>query len=219
MARTLGNLQNELIVRVGDDTIDTDTSAGWLNASWQECLEYSPWSFRKNSATGTLASDTTTQTFSSIFSVTDFKRMVKLLMGTTPYGRVDWEDSFVSQSGKYAIDPMMTGIKLPGSDGGSATLVYLRDIPNLAGSGTVVSPDGSANGVPTQWATQFEEATIAGAAVRFFQNALKPGMADYWLSQRNYYLDQVLDQLTTLSTEDQISFQTPSYNESGNREF
>lgn len=222
MARTREQLQSDLVYRIGDDTIDTDVSANLLNISWQEVLEYFVWPFRKSSATGTLASSNSLQTFSSVFGITDFKRMTKLLVGTNtePYSRVDWEDSFdTSLTQRYAIDPNITGIKLPASDGGPATMLYVRHIPDISAGYTLVLPDGSVSGVPSQWIRQFEEAVIAGAAVRYFQNSLKFGSADYWQSQRNFYLDGVIDQLTTLSTEDQISIQTPLYNETGIREF
>lgn len=220
MPRTLLQLQTELIVRVGDDTIDSDQSTVWVNDAWQECLEYYSWPFLKATATGTLASSTATQTFASVFSVTDFHQMVQLLVGGVEYGRIDWEDKDKSGwSQKYAIAPDLTGLVLPGSDGGSATLKYKKDLADLAGTQTVSAPTSTTTGVPSQYARPFEEGVIARAAVRFFQNALKPGLADYWQSQSNFYLDQIIDQNIKLSTNDEVHFQTPFYNESGLREF
>lgn len=222
MPKTLPQLQTELISRVGDDTIDSDQSTFWLNAAWQECLSYKPggWPFLKSTATGTLASSTAAQTFSSVFSVSNFDMMVQLLVGTVPYSRVDWEDKNLSgQSQVYAVSPDLTGLVLPGGDGGSATIKYIRSLSDLASSATVSVPASGETGVPSQYAKAFEEAVVAGAAVRFFQNALKPGMADYWQSQRNFYLDNIIDDNSKLSTNDTVQWNSPFYNESGAREF
>ena len=222
MARTLPQLQTELISRVGDETIDSDQSVAWINSSWQECLEYHEqgWPFLNASASGTLASSTATQTFSSVFSVTDFNYMTQLVVNDIPYTRVNWTDKDLSgQSQVYAISPDLTGIVLPGADGGTATLKYIKDMPALTGTFTLAAPSLTATGVTSQYVDQFEEAVIAGAAVRFFQNSLKPGMADYWQSQRNFYLDNIIDSNTKLAGDDVIAWQSPLYNESGVNEF
>lgn len=222
-ARTLSQLQTELISRVGDETIDSDQSISWLNSSWQECLEYHEqgWPFLYATGAGTLASVTTAQTFSSVFSVTDMNYMIQLVVNGVPYTRVNWTDKDISgQAQVYAISPDLTGIVLPGGDGGTATIKYIKDLPNLVlSTDTLSAPSLTTTGVTSQYVNAFEEAVIAGAAVRFFQNALKPGMADYWQSQRNFYLDNIIDSNTKLAGDDVIAWQSPIYNESGVNEF
>lgn len=222
MARNLTKLQAELISRVGDEAIDSDQSISWINSSWQECLEYhdSGWPFTIATASGTLVSDTSAQTFSSVFSVTDFNYMNQLIVNGVKYTRIEWTDKDLSgQSQVYAIAPDLSGIVLPGSDGGPAIMKYVKDVPNLSGVYTVETPSATTTCVPSQYSNPFEEAVIAGAAIRFFQNSLKPGMADYWQSQRNFYLDNIIDSNTKLSGDDVIAFIPPFYNESGSREF
>lgn len=219
-ARTLAQLQTELNSRVGDESIGTDQSAAWLNSSWQETLEYDDWPFMVSTASGTLSSASTAQTFSSVFSVTNFNYMLQLVVNGVPYTRVNWSDKdLTGQSRVYAIAPDLSGIVLPGADGGTATMKYVRDVSNLSGTYTVEIPASGQVGVPSQYSYAFEEAVIAGAATRFFQNDLKPGLADYWQAQRNFYLDNIIESNTKLSGDDIIAFQPPLYNEIGSREF
>jgi hypothetical protein len=220
MPRTLPQLQAELIVRIGDDTIDTDTSQSWINASWQEVLDYYPWPFLKAEATGALGGTTAAQTWSSVFSVTDFARGIQFLVGTTPMSRIDWEDKdLINTNLVYAITPDMTGFVTPGSETGTAKIKYIRNIPDLSGNVNITTPSVGVSGVPDPFHKAFEEAIIAGGATRFFQNAIKPGMADYWQSQRNFYLDSVIDQYIRLSTGDAVKVATLDYNERGHKAF
>jgi len=214
--RTLENLIADLNSRIGDESLEQDVATRWLQLGWQDSLDYYDWPFMKASATGTLASDTSDQTFSSVFSVTDFRRMVQLLVGTTEYSRIDWQDKDISsQSQVYAILPDLTGLMLPGSDGGSSTLKYIKEVQEISTGQTVAAPTASTTAVPSQYGKNFEEATLAAAAHRYFQNSLKPGMADYWIAQRNFYLDIVLDQIKRMSENDVIAFRAVDYNDSG----
>jgi hypothetical protein len=220
MARTLSQLLSELNTRVGDDPIDEDISTNWTNTAWQEALAYYPWPFLKASAAGTLASDTSNQDFSNVFSVSDFGRMVQLLVGDIEYTRVDWEDKDKSSHSQvYALLPDMTGIVIPGSDGGDAIMKYIKHLPDIDGGQTVNSPQTGTTGVPVHYTRQFEEAVVAGAATRYFQNALKPGVADYWQSQRDFYLDQILEDFQRGSTADEVKFFTQGFNGTGTEEF
>jgi hypothetical protein len=220
MARTLTQLQEELNRRV-DDTVDTDVSKQWLNVSWQEALDYYPWPFLVASVTGTLGGVTTTQTFSSVFSVTNVARIAALMANDVIFTRVDWTDKDISgQSYVYALDPDMTGFVTPGAETGTAYLKYVKTLSNLdAASDTLSAPASGEEGVPNPWVDQFEEALISGAAARYYEQAQKPGLSTYWRGQRDNYLDSIIEAVTRLSTSDAVQFRTPDFNESGSMEF
>jgi len=216
MARTLTNLQTDLNQRVDDD-IDQDNSKNWINASWQEALDYSAWPFLVNAVTGTLGGSTSQQTFSSVFSVTDFGRLHQFMVSNILFDRIDWVDKdFPGLSQKIAISPDNTGFVTPGGESGTAYMKYLRVISDLSmASDTLTAPASGESAVPTNWVKQFEEAVIAGAAARYFQQALKPNMAQYWQAQRDYYLDTIIDSFTRLSEGDAPAFRSVEYNEAG----
>lgn len=214
MARTLLNLQTELNQRVDDD-IDTDNSKNWLNASWQEVLDYYPWPFLVTAVTGTLGGSTASQSFSTVFSVTNLGRIFQFMVSNVIFSRIDWVDKDVT--GQYqviAISPDNASFVTPGSETGTGYLKYLKMVSDLSVAGDTLSAIGATEtGVPTNWVKQFEEAVIAGAATRYFQQALKPNMAQYWASQRDYYLDGIVDQFTRLSEGDMPAFRPVAYNE------
>lgn len=213
MARTLSNLQTELNQRVDDD-IDTDNSMNWLNAAWQEALDYHPWPFLVGAVTGTLGATTATQTFSSVFGVSDFGRLHQFMVSQVPFSRIDWVDKDIpGQNNVLAISPDNTGFVTPGAESGSAYMKYIKVLSDLQNANnTLTTPASGENGVPTPWVKQFEEAIVAGAAKRYFEQALKPSLAQYWAAQRDYYLDSVIDQFTRLSEGDAPAFRATDYN-------
>lgn len=215
MARTLANLQTELNQRVDDD-IDTDNSQNWINAAWQEVLDYYPWPFLVNSVTGTLGGSTSSQTFSSVFSISNFGRLAQFMNNQVVFSRIDWQDK--DRPGQYeviAISPDNTSFITPGSETGTGYLKYIKTISDLMTATDTLTSIASAGetGVPAGWVKQFEEAVVAGAAERYFQQALKPNMAQYWASKRDFYLDSIIDQMTRLSESDAPAFRPVQYNE------
>lgn len=195
---TVREMITELTSRA--DTVLTDaTWLSWLNLAYNETQAR-----LVNVQDTTILKKTTTTTVAGQGNYTlptGFVKPVKLLVGTTEYGRIDYDSSADSSlSQKYYIDILNNEyviISTPTTSGDTITLFYESEITDL-----------SADTDEPYFPKSYHELLIDGAMHRYHEYEKEMGKAAYYAAKYQNKLVDLERFLARYSRNDVISMKT-----------
>lgn len=180
-----------------DDVVDDSQKTRWANLTYQQIIaSYDNWPFmRATTSTTTIASQ------QEYLLPTDFAKPIKLIVNTTQYDRIDYEDRNMSGlSQKYYIKPSQDYYGLVSSPTTSGDTIYLEYIKDLT--------EFNADTDYPVFEPRFHELLVYGMMERYHEKETAMGKAAFYRQQYTNLLAQMISYYTRYGKDDIIRMQT-----------